>query len=502
MTVRVLASLLAVGVVLAPGRAAAGTDSLIAAVRSHDAGLVRTLIAGHADVNAREVDGTTALHWAVRDRQLDLARTLLSAGADAGAANRYGVTPLSLAAAGGSESMIDALMQRGADIAAAERTLPDGQTLLMLAARAGNAAAVSRLAAHGDVNAHERRLGTTALMWAAQADRGDVIAVLLRAGADVNARSAVTQFPHTPPAVVGDKLEEGVSYVGQTVLPKGGWTALMYAARDGALSSARALAGAAADLNAVDPDGTSALIFAIINGHYDVAALLVEKGADPNLPDSTGMTPLYAAVDMHTIASTFGRPDPPPPVLAGSVGAAEMLLAHGANPNVALKTRILKRVYNGGDPKLGEGATPFMRAARAGDATLMRILLDHGADPKRTQKNGNTPIILAASINARGINADRATERGAIEAITLCLDLGIDVNASNGSGDTAAHLALGSPAILQLLADRGARFDLRNRQGRTPLDAALANRDADPQTVALLRRVTPGNGAARVDPAK
>src|SRR6185295_14855652 len=104
-------------------------------------------------------------------------------------------------------------------------------------------------------------------------------------------------------------LEEGASYVGQTVLPKGGWTALMYAARQGAVGAVKALAGAGADLDVADPDGTSALIFAIINGHYDAAEVLAEYGADVNLPDRAGMTPLYAVVDMHTLPTTFGRPD-------------------------------------------------------------------------------------------------------------------------------------------------------------------------------------------------
>src|SRR5262249_27210209 len=159
-------------------------------------------------------------------------------------------------------------------------------------------------------------------------------------------------------------LEEGASYVGQTVLPKGGWTAIMYAARQGALSAVQRLADLGADLDVTDPDGSSALMFAIINGHYDVAEALAAAGADVNLPDRAGMTPLYAAVDMHTLATTFGRPDLTAPVVASTVGAIKMLLDYGADPNARLTSKILKRVYNPGDPRLGEGATPFMRAAR------------------------------------------------------------------------------------------------------------------------------------------
>src|SRR5262249_18002426 len=169
---------------------------------------------------------------------------------------------------------------------------------------------VRLLLAHGGaVNAVESRTGTTALMWAASENRADAIRALVAAGADLNARSKVTSYPHTPPGVIGDALEEGYSYVGQTVLPRGGWTALMYAARQGSLDAARALADSGADFNVADPDGTPALTLAIINGHYDVAALLVEKGARINQADRTGATPLYSAVDMHTLQTSFGRPE-------------------------------------------------------------------------------------------------------------------------------------------------------------------------------------------------
>jgi ankyrin repeat protein len=343
------------------------------------------------------------------------------------------------------------------------------------------------------------------VMWAVIGNHADAVQTLAAAGADVNARSLVTQYPHTPPAVVGDKLEEGVSYVGQTVLPKGGWTALMYAAREGAVNAARVLAKSGADLNVTDPDGTSALLFAIINGHYDVAAVLVEAGADLDLPDKTGMTPLYAAVDMHTLGSTFGRPDPQLSVIDGSVPAIELLLENGANPDARLRTKVLKRVYNAGDGRLGEGSTPFMRAARGGDVAVMRLLLAYGADPSLTQTNGTTPIMLAASITTKGNYPDRGTEDSAIQAIKLCLDQHLDVNTVNNAGDTALHAAIGSPAIVRFLAGQGARLDVKNKRGLTPLDAVSANRNADARTIALLRELTgapAGTGSAkRAQPA-
>ena len=480
-----------------PLAASAPVPGLVKAARAGDHGAARQLLAQQVDVNAAEADGTTALHWAASTGDVEMAELLIHAGAQVNVANRYGVSPLSLAAGHGSAPIVQALLRGGAEVAFADQHLADGQTVLMLSARSGSVEAVQALVEHGGaVNAAESRTGTTALMWAAAADQPSVVRALLKAGASINARSALPEFPHTPPAVIGDPLEPDESYVGQTPLPKGGWTAVMYAARQNALAAAEALAEGGADLNATDPDGTSALEIAIINGHFDLAALLVDKGADPNLPDRAGMTPLYAAVDMHTLAETFGRPDLPRPVIEASIGAIRNLLAHGADPNVRLKTKVLKRVYNPGDPKLGEGATAFMRAARGADPVVMRMLLAAGADPTLVQKNQNTPIILAAGVHVKSgdNNPLRGTEASVIEAIQICLDRGLDVNAANGTKETAIFAAIGSPEVIRFLVNRGARLDVKNRRGQTPLEAALQGHDPSDPSVAMLRELA---GSAR-----
>ena len=371
----------------------------------------------------------------------------------------------------------------------------------MLAARAGGADAVDTLLRHGaTVDAADARTGATALMWAALDNRADAVRALARGGAAVNARAALTAFPHTPPGVIGDALEEGISYVGQTVLPKGGWTALMYAAREGAGEAVAALADTGADLNATDPDGATALSLAVINGHARVALVLLERGANPNIADRTGMTPLYAAVDLHTMQLGFGRPDPPPATIAGSVEMVKALLAHGANPNARLTTRVLKRVYTAGDGKLGTGATPYMRAARAGDVPLMKILLAGGADPSLTQDNGNSPLLLAAGLGYRGPIG--GTEAMARDAIAFSLEQGADLNAVNAAGDTAVHVAAttnfaesgtaaGSLALVKFLVERGARLDVRNKQGRTALESVLRAKEHSADIAAFLRERSP-----------
>jgi ankyrin repeat protein len=442
---------------------------------------------------------TTPLHQAVLAGDRPAVERLIRSGAAVNAANRYGVTPLLVAAQRGHADLIDALLKAGARVTTAESKLPDGQTLLMHASRTGNVASMKALITAGSsVNARETRTGTTAAIWAATTNRAGAVRVLAEAGADLNVLSKITSYPHTQNGVLLSGLEEGYSYVGQTVLPRGGWSAAMFAAREGAVDAARALAESGANLDLTDPDGTTALIVAIINGHYDVAAVLVEKGANPNVADIKGMTPLYAAVDMHTIGDTFGRPYPPKDVIDGSVDAARMLITGGADVNARLKAPILKRVYDAGDNRLGEGATPFMRAARKCDVAMMRLLLEAKADVTLTQKSGNTPLMLCAgAVSGGGGGEDtpeRVSEEEALAAIRLALDSGVNVNAQNTTGDTALHTAAttggGQPAIIRLLVERGARLDVKNKSDRTPFDAAARARTPNQKVVALLEELS------------
>ena len=446
-------------------------------------------------------DQIPPLHQAVVSGDRSAIERLIRSGADVNAATRYGVTPLLLAAQRGGGDLIELLLKAGASVKTAEATLPEGQTLLMHAARTGNVASMKGLIAAGSsVNAAETRTGTTAVIWAATSNRADAIRVLAEAGADVSVPSKVTSYPHTQNGVLLSGLEEGVSYVGQTVLPRGGWSAVMYAAREGAVEAARALAESGANLDLTDPEGTTALIVAIINGHYDVGRVLIEKGANPNIADIKGMTPLYAAVDMHTIGDTFGRPYPSRAVIDGSLDAARILIAGGANVNARLKGPILKRVYDAGDNRLGEGATAFMRAARKCDVAMMRVLLEAKADVTLTQKSGNTPVMLCAGAVSAGNsedNPERVSEDEALAAIRLALDAGVDVNAQNTTGDTALHTAAttggGQLALIRLLVERGARLEVKNKADRTPLDAASRARQPNEKTIALLRQL----GAAK-----
>src|SRR5215470_16174229 len=245
-------------------------------------------------------------------------------------------------------------------------------------------------------------------MFVAAENNAAVVKLLIEAGAEVNVHSKEWTFPEY-------KYETNGMAVFQ--LPRGGWTALMYAARQNALDAAATLADLKADLNAKDPDGTTALELAILNVHYDLASLLLKKGADPNVPDSSGMTALYAAVDMRSPAGMMTRPNPK---LTDEIDAAEMvkiLLANGADPNARLKGPIIGRHNNlVGDTSLGDGTTPLMRASKTNDIPVMRLLLDAGADATLTLKDRTTTAMIAS--------AGTAAEPKVLEAVQLLVEHG------------------------------------------------------------------------------
>ena len=417
---------------------------------------------------ANDPDGTTPLHYAARAGDLSTVQSLLRSGAKADAENRYGVTPLSLAVEEGNLDVVNVLIAAGANV---NHALPEGETILMTAARTGNVEILRALLKRdARVETRDGFYGETALIWATSADHAEAVRALVEAGADVNARSASAEFA---------KRNAGL-----TRLSLGQWTPLMYAARENAVGTARVLLDHGAAVNLTDPDGATALVLAIINYHYDFAAMLLERGADPNIADSIGMGALYAAVDMNTLPWMFGRPEIAGPSKITAVRLIEMLLEHGANPNARLTAVQTQRAHTDGDPSLGVGSTAFMRAAKAGDTAVMKLLLAHGADPNLVQKNGNTALMLAAGLGYRDGNMavptrDRGTTQEILAALQLCLDQGADIKAQGANGDTALHDAVtgrGDVEIIRYLVEHGASLQTKNAKGQTALDAARSSR--------------------------
>jgi ankyrin repeat protein len=481
---------------------AASAAGLLDAVKAGNRDAVRTLIRQKADVNASDSDGTTPLHWAIRSGDDRIVSLLLEAGADAKRTTRLGVTPLGLAAAGASAATIEALLRAGADPNTASR---EGETVLMAATRAGNLAAVRTLLTHGaDPNASEKWQGQTALMWAASANRADIVEALLDAGATPDVRA--TAFPGQP------RLPRGEGIAIQSAhsnFPKGGLTALHFAAREGALAAVRALADGRADLNVTDPDGITPLYLAIINAHFDVAALLIDRGADVRKGDRAGRTPLFMTADAHSMEWLFSRPIPEPSGELTAFDVAVRLIAKGADVNARLTGRPFALHHDSnGNRNIGEGATAFFKAATTSDIEMMRVLLEHGADPSIATKNGTTPLMALAGLNWVEISS-LGTEDNTIEAMKLLLARGADVNATNSEGETAMHGAAqrGADRVVSFLAEQGARLDVKNKDGRTPMDEARGQADTSAEdnvrrpehktTQALLERLMQAQAARR-----
>jgi ankyrin repeat protein len=446
--------------------APSATPLLLAAKNGDTAGAI-ALIDRNADVNAAASDGTTALHYAVYRDDVALVDRLLKAKAKVTVANSYGSSPLSEAAIVGNPEVISKLLKAGADPNFANG---DDQTPLMVLARTNNVAAAEALLRHGaDVNVAEKWKGQTALMWAAAQDQADMVKLLVKHRANVNARSTVNRWNRL---VTAEPRAQ--------VRPIGGLTPLLYATRQGCFQCVKTLVEAKADVDLPDPEGVTPLIMAITNFHFDIAAYLLEKKANPNKWDWWGRTPLYSAVDLNTIPHG-GRPDRPSLDATTSLKLIEALLGLGANPNAQLKLFPPYRAVGpdrGADMMLTIGATPLLRAAKAGDVPAVKLLLAHGADPNLPNMHGVTPVMAAAGLASNEIDTRGRfkTEPDAVETIELLVKAGADVNArETRGGQTALHGAAlwGYNDVVKTLVANKADIDAKDAKGRTPLDSAM-----------------------------
>jgi ankyrin repeat protein len=464
MPQRILLSALLAALAAVASVNAAGGSPLIDAVKRQDPVAVRALLARHVDVNAADSDGSTALHWAVQRNDTALVRQLLKAGARARTATRYNVTPLHLAAVNGNRDIIEQLLDAGVDV---NTPSLEGQTALMLAAAEGST---------------------------------DVVGLLIEAGADVRAAST------------------------------GGFTPLLFAVRNARLDTAKLLLQRGASANDVAPDGTSALGMAALNANFEVGSLLLANGADPNAKDPRGSI-------LHTLAwlrkpgadgaAGVGNVPQGTPQQTGSVTAIELaaqMLDRGANPNMRVDWSESKFGKEGGTARnppnirLGRhilsyvGATPFYVAAKNGDAPMMRLLAQHGANPTMGTKAGVTPLMVASGLDYwEGESPGPftgVTEAERLDAVKLAVQLGNDVNAQahfgdypmtgdvaytllyyphniddllslgvgdprwNGATPLIGAVVSGQPSIVRYLVAQGARLDAKTALGWTALDVA------------------------------
>lgn len=472
------------------------------AARRGDAQAVQALLTNKADVNAPAPDGATALHWATYLNDAQTVSKLIRAGADVNAINNYGVTPLALAAKQANVAIITDLLKAGADPNDPINYVNAAETPLMHAARAGRVEAVNTLIYAGArINATETWNGQSALMWAAAEGHAPVVQALVEGGADIRLSS------------------------------NAGTTPLIFAVRKGDMASVKALIAAGADVNEKRPDLATPLLVAIINGHEDLVDLLLEKGADPNAEGgSTSLTiqgiraePLK--IDLKTppkrqqlaeVATeggngrnnSFGRPlqaavhvanwhvsDQFISVNMDRLRIIKALLKHGAEVN-GRNSDMEPRWSGARYRRRLVGATAFLFAAKANDIEVMRLLLEHGADPTMKTHANITALQLSAGI-AWASNQDRASEAQVLEVVKMLVEeLGADVNEMNDTGETAMHAAAyrGANSVVQYLFDKGATLDVVALDGRTPLQVADGveygnSFAAHPHTAELLRKL-------------
>ena len=348
-------------------------------------------------------------------------------------------------------------------------------------------------------------------MWAAAEGHAEMVAFLVSKHADLSVRARANDWE------TQISSEPRVQY-----RPTGGLTPLLYAARAGCLGCVSAMVEAGVDVNRPNPDGMTPLMMALDNGYPNVARYLLDHGANPHTWDWWGRTPLYVAV-----TTRGGRDSRPGPRLPESMAFINALLDAGVNPNPQLA---FKEPSRGGrdnrfaDDLLTTGATPLLRAAQTFDDDVVRALLAHGALVDLPNASGVTPFMAAAGIGARlgagvlGPGAPDNVVSLSLETMEILRAAGADVNAritdvtsltariartntlTNRQGQTALFYAVetGRTAVVKYLLDYGARTDLKDDMGRTPIDGVKGSGAGDLQAGSLdILTLLKSAGAAR-----
>ncbi len=435
----------------------------------------------------------------------------------------------------------------------------------MMAARTGNVVVLELLLAKGaQVDAREKLRGTTALMWAAANSNTAAVKLLVKKGADISARSATTppgRRPYladsgrarikefidgvgqggtvvavdAPDAKTSDdpqvaieakrRLEAEIEVAKRTLdqFPSpdtegrskkqwGGLTPLLFAVREGNPDTVKALVEAGADVNETSEYGWTPLLVATHNRFYKLGAYLLDHGAKPNIANEGGWTPLYIATDNRNIEGgdyPTRKPD------MDHLDYIKRLITAGANPNLRMRSSTETRTVFTHQWLLEEGATPFLRAAQSGDLVLLKLLLEHGADPKITTDNKVTPLMVASGIGwVEGVTYEWSKQQ-TYDTVKLLLDLGADVNAQDLLDGRAALMGAahkGRNDIIELLVQHGADLSLQDIGSRDSIHALAGVRwqaidyadglvrvgvqsaIAHPETSALLRRMMKERG--------
>jgi ankyrin repeat protein len=455
--------------------------------------LMSSGVAAAADAPASRPDGSTPLQWAVFEGNLAEVQRLLAAGADPSAVNVYGVDAIQLAADESNTDLVRLLLKAGAN---PNSVNADGETVLHLVARSGNLDAAKLLVKAGAlVDPRERFGGQTPLMWATARRHPELVQYLASKGADVNAHSAVRDYARVVTAESRAKQ-----------LDRGGFTPLMYAARENCRACVPVLLKYHADVTLPDPAGMSPLSIALMNGNWDLAKRLIEAGSDVNQWDIYGQGPLNVAIVNETVRGGGNPLDRDVPDRTTAREVVKMLVERGANPNQQLYYQAVARTILGADT--GRGTTPFLTACANGDIEIVKLLLAHGANPRLATSDGQGPIILATTARTGGSgfpnsriagvaaprretiddlpdgqkDGNRPRVNPTVELIRLLAASGADLNLvakrhflQRTRGGSALHYATraGNKEAMAALVDLGINVNAKDEDGLTALDYAM-----------------------------
>jgi ankyrin repeat protein/peroxiredoxin len=374
------------------------------------------------------------LHRAARAGNLKQVQALIAEGAPVNIRNALGGTPLHDAAWSGEKEVAAYLISMGADVNA--RHAEGGSTPLHYAVLTNHPDVVEVLLDHGANVKALYKTSQSPLHLAAARGYGRIATLLIAHGADVNARDDT----------------------GATPLSEAAWT--------GETEMARLLISKGANASDVNPQtGMTPLHAAASRGYVQVAAALVEAGARADVRDKSGATPLYLALQFQRmdVVNLLVRDRDGNLPKAQSVDIKAVL----RDEILRGQTNVVKMLLDMMPPL---GSTTLMHdAALKGHVDILELLLVHGANVDSLNAQGATALHDAAL----------AGQRATAEAL---LKHGANINARDSeSGATPLHLAAswGRRPVVDLLLARKADPRIKDKNGRTPADLAMANGQAD-----------------------